>query len=84
VSLMQNINRGEYQQRLDMLSEILRGIAEHAGEVSKGRCPYKNKRDECTAQFGCRNKRKPIQLEGLPICAGDHKLNYRDAWESGG
>jgi hypothetical protein len=84
VSLMQNIDRSEYQKRLDMLSDILRGIAEHAGEVSQGRCPYKNKRDECTAQFGCRNKRKPIQLQGLPGCAGDDKLNYRNAWEPRG
>ena len=81
---MRKIDRGEYQKRLDEFSEILMGIATHAGELSKGRSPYKNKRDECTARFGCRNKRKPIQLGGLPSCAGDDNLDYRSAWESGG
>ena len=80
---MQKIDRAEYQKRLDALSQILMGIAEHATEVSKGRCPYKNKRDECTAQFGCRNKRKSVQLGGPPVCASDEKLDYREAWESG-
>ena len=80
---MQKIDRAEYQKRLDQLSEILMGIAAHAGEVSMSRCPYKNKRDECTAQFGCRNKRKPIQVGGPPICASYDKLDYRGAWESG-
>jgi hypothetical protein len=80
---MSKIDQAEYQKRLDSLSEILTGIARHANEVSLFRCPYKNKRDECTAQFGCRNKRKPIQIGGLPICAADDKLDYRSAWESG-
>ncbi|HTM47297.1 MAG TPA: hypothetical protein VL285_01355 [Bryobacteraceae bacterium] len=80
---MQKIDPAEYRKRLDQLSEILTGIAVHAGELSKGRCPYKNKRDECTARFGCRNKRAALS-GGLPICAGDDKLDYRGAWESGG
>jgi len=79
---MPKIDRAEYQKRLDALSEILMVIAAHACEVSTSRCPYKNKRDECTAQFGCRNKRKPIQIGGAPICASDDKLDYRSAWES--
>ncbi|MEO7649411.1 MAG: hypothetical protein ABIZ80_03010 [Bryobacteraceae bacterium] len=80
---MQKIDRAEYQKRLDRLSEILMGIAEHATEVSKGRCPYKNRNSECTAQFGCRNKRKPLGIGGLPICVSDDKLDYRSAWEAG-
>ena len=79
---MKKIDPAEYQKRLDQLSEILTGIAMHATEVSAHRCPYKNKHDECTARFGCRNKRKPIQVGGLPICASDDKLDYRSAWES--
>ena len=77
---MQKIDRAEYQKRLDELSEILNGIARHATELSVGRCPYKDRHDRCTAQFGCRNQRKS---EGkLPLCAGDDKLDYRSAWES--
>lgn len=79
---MQKIDPVEYQKRLDRLSEILSAMAEHATEISKGRCPYKNRLDQCTAQFGCRNKRKPVKAGGLPVCAGDDRLNYKNAWES--
>jgi len=79
---MQKIDPLEYRKRLDRLSEILAGIAAHADEVSAHRCPYKNRMDRCTAQFGCRNKRKPTLAGDLPICAGDDKLDYRKAWES--
>jgi len=79
---MQKIDPQEYQKRLDRLTEILSGIAAHADEVSLFRCPYKDRRDQCTAQFGCRNKRKATVLGSLPICAGDDKLDYRKAWET--
>ena len=75
------IDPAEYQKRLDRLSEILNGIAQHAAELSTMRCPYKDRQERCTAQFGCRNQRRG---EGkVLICAGDDKLDYRSAWESG-
>jgi hypothetical protein len=77
---MQKIDPAEYQKRLDQLSEILNGIAQHAAEVSTGRCPYKNRLNQCTAKFGCRNQRR--SAEKILLCAGDDKLNYRNAWES--
>jgi hypothetical protein len=77
---MRKIDRGEYQKRLDSLSEILQGIAQHAAELSAGRCPYKDRHDRCTAQFGCRNQRR--EGGSLPRCAGDDKLDYRSAWEN--
>jgi hypothetical protein len=80
---MQKIDPIEYQKRLDRLNEILSGIAAHADEVSLFRCPYKNRLDQCTAQFGCRNKRKPQTPGGLPVCSSDDKLDYRKAWETG-
>lgn len=79
---MQKVDPQEYQKRLDRLTEILSGIAAHADEVSLARCPYKNRFNQCTAQFGCRNKRKPQEAGGLPVCAGDDKLDYRRAWET--
>jgi hypothetical protein len=79
---MQKIDRAEYQKRLDRLTEILSAMAAHATEVSAWRCPYKNRLDQCTAQFGCRNKRKSKLAGGLPVCAGDDKLDYRNAWET--
>ena len=76
------IDRAEYQKRLDQLSEILNGIAQHAAEVSTSRCPYKDRLDRCTAKFGCRNKRKPLAPGELPVCASDDKLDYRKAWHT--
>ncbi len=80
---MEKINSQEYQKRLDELSRIMSDIAAHADQVSLCRCPYKNRLDQCTASFGCRNKRKPPEPGQLPLCAGDDKLDYRKAWETG-
>ena len=77
---MEKIDQHEYQKRLDRLTEILTGIAAHADELSLRRCPYKNRLDQCTAQFGCRNKRKPKRDGELPVCASDDKLDYRKDW----
>ena len=79
---MEKIDPAEYRKRLDALSEILNGIAQHAAELSAGRCPYKDRLDRCTAKFGCRNQRRG---EGkVLMCASDDKLDYRSAWESDG
>ena len=36
----------------------------------------------CTAQFGCRNQRKPRDPGELRVCGGDDKIDYRSAWET--
>ena len=79
---MQEIDRQGYQKRLDQISELFASIVVHAEELSTRRCPYKNRFDECTARFGCRNKRKPRAAGALPFCGGDDKLDYRNAWEN--
>ena len=78
---MQRIDPDEYQKRLDRLSEILEGIAGHADVLATFRCPYKNRFDQCTAHFGCRNQRKPQASEDLLHCGGDDQLDYKPAWE---
>ena len=78
---MQRIDPDEYQKRLDRLSEILGDIADHADVQATFRCPYKNRFDQCTAHFGCRNQRKPQAQEDLLHCGGDDQLDYRPAWE---
>ncbi|MEE3259258.1 MAG: ASKHA domain-containing protein [Candidatus Latescibacterota bacterium] len=78
---MQRIDPAEYQKRLARLSSILKDIAGHANDQATFRCPYKNRFDQCTAHFGCRNQRKPQEQGGLLICGGDDKLDYRFAWE---
>jgi uncharacterized 2Fe-2S/4Fe-4S cluster protein (DUF4445 family) len=70
-----------YQERLDRLLGILGDIAVHADVQATFRCPYKNRHDECTALFGCRNQRKPRGPSGLLICDGSDKLDYHGAWE---
>ena len=78
---MRKIHPEEYQHRLDQIRELFAGIVVHADELSTKRCPYKNRFDQCTAQFGCRNKRKPLAPGELPVCASDDKLDYRKAWQ---
>jgi hypothetical protein len=73
----------ELLQRL-RIDELFSSIAVHADEQATWRCPYKNRFDRCTAQFGCRNQRKPDVAGELKHCAGDDKLDYRPAWESTG
>ena len=79
---MRKISPEEYQQRLDKISELFADMVTHADELSTMRCPYKNRFDQCTAQFGCRNKRKPVVLGELPVCVSDDKLDYRKAWQT--
>ena len=82
---MQRIDPEEYQQSLDLLSGILAEIANHANEQSLYRCPYKNRFEQCTAQFGCRNQRRaegPQEKGALLNCGGDDKIDYRPAWEA--
>jgi uncharacterized 2Fe-2S/4Fe-4S cluster protein (DUF4445 family) len=71
--------------QLNRLTEILGDIVTQAEERSLTRCPYKNRNDECTAKFGCRNRRnKKVGSERRFTCAGDGKLDYRSAWEMPG
>ena len=79
---MQKIDKAEYQKRLDRISSIFADMMRHADKQSAERCPYKNRFDQCTAQFGCRNQRKS-DVAGEPfLCVGDDKLDYRSAWET--
>ncbi len=90
------MNNEEYQKRLDKITELFSSMVNHANEQSMYRCPYKNRFDQCTAKFGCRNQRRPpseglvdqqdsvrgTPKEGLLLCGGDDKIDYRPAWET--
>jgi hypothetical protein len=79
---MRKIDKQEYQKRLDRITELFAQMIHHADELSTERCPYKNRFDQCTAKFGCRNQRQP-DTPGEPlVCDGDDKLDYRSAWET--
>ena len=79
---MRKIYKEEDQKRLDKITELFSDMVQHADELSTHRCPYKNRCDECTAKFGCRNQRKPSEDTKLLLCVGDDKLDYRSAWET--
>ena len=80
---MSDTRQQEFQKRLDRLTEIFADIVVQADEQSQTRCPYKNARDECTAQFGCRNqRRKIVDGDKRLACVGDDKLDYRSAWDA--
>ena len=78
---MNKIGKAEYEKRLNKITQIFEGLVVHADEQATYRCPYKNRFDHCTAQFGCRNQRKIDKGTGL-LCVGDDKLDYRSAWET--
>ena len=79
---MEKIDPRDYQERLDRITEIFSAMMQKADEVSTQRCPYKNRFDQCTAQFGCRNKRPPTVEAERYLCMADDKLDYRSAWET--
>ena len=80
---MQKIDPEEFRKRLEQMTELFSGMVTHADELSRQRCPYKNRHNQCTANFGCRNQRRaPVKGERL-LCGGDDKLDYRSAWEAG-
>jgi hypothetical protein len=76
------IDAAAWQERLDRMSELLGSMITVATEQATHRCPYKNRFDQCTAQFGCRNQRRPRALGELKVCGGDDKIDYRPAWET--
>ena len=81
MSLKANADKEGLQRSLSRLWEIYRDINETVNEVSRWRCPYKNKDDRCTARFGCRNQLYADGPDQLALCTGSDKLDYRSAWE---
>ena len=77
---MTDIDQAEYERQLARIREIFTDIARHAEVQALTRCPYKNRLEQCTAKFGCQNKRKPRAAGEPPACGGDDKIDYRPAW----
>ena len=66
---------------LKKLESIYNSISQTVTEISKWRCPYKNAKNFCTANFGCRNQLKDKSQDKILICTGSDDLAYRNAWE---
>ena len=80
--MSEQIDPEAYRERLERITELYSSMMTTVSDLSTRRCPYKNRFDECTAKFGCRNQRRPTEPGGLKICGGDDKLDYRSAWEA--
>ena len=76
------ISKEAWQQRIDRISGLFSSMSDHAKHQATWRCPYKNRNDQCTAKFGCRNQRRSGRADGTLMCGGDDKLDYRSFWES--
>lgn len=72
----------EIRRRLDRINEIFTGVVSHAEEVSRLRCPYRDRLDRCTALFRCRNQRADGADPEVLFCGHDGVLDYRTAWET--
>ena len=71
---MAKIDPSAYEHGLERLTAILARMVLRAEELSTRRCPYRDRRDRCTAGFGCRNQRRDAAERR--VCAGDHLLSY--------
>ena len=78
---MPKIDPAAYRQRIDRITEIFSDIAGRAEEVSKFRCPYRDRLDRCTGKFKCRNQ-VASPGENLTTCSHDGQFDYRSAWET--
>ena len=81
IDCMEKIDPSDFEKRLARISEIFADIAQYAQEQALQRCPYKNRFDQCTAQFSCRFQRKPEKKGELLNCTSNDQLDYRSAWE---
>lgn len=79
---MRKIDPAEYQKRLDRMTELFAGMVREADRKSLTRCPYRDRHDDCTAAFRCRNQRPPRAGATAHQCGHDGALDYRSAWES--
>ena len=79
--MARKISQADYQKRLDRITEIFSDMVVHADQVSRHRCPYRDRFDTCTAAIRCRNQ-IAREADKAPGCGHDGRFDYRDAWES--
>ena len=79
---MSKIDPKDIQQRMDRISEIFTDMVSHAETLSKTRCPYRDRKDRCTAEFRCRNQQNRQADDAPLLCGHEGEFDYRSAWES--
>ena len=75
-------DKDELQKRLDRIGEIFGAMVTHADTQAKTRCPYRDKRDLCTAHIRCRHQLPLDADEARFMCTHDGNFDYRLAWET--
>jgi hypothetical protein len=76
------IDPADARERFERLSRIFADMIVTVDELSTHRCPYRDRLDQCTAGFGCRNQRRSEAAPSGKRCGGDERLDYRSAWET--
>jgi hypothetical protein len=79
---MAKIDPAKYQKRLDRMTELFAEMVQNAERQAEIRCPYRDRHDECTAGFRCRNQGPPRDGRVRAACGHDGRFDYRGAWES--
>ena len=79
-----NVDVERFRASMNRLYNIYSEIALKADRVMENRCPYKDARSRCSAQFGCRNQFFTKDPMDKPVCAGSDRIDYRAAWVNGG
>ncbi len=71
-----------YQERLDRIAEIFASLVARAEVSARHRCPYRDRNDECTALFRCRNQLSMESDVEAFACGHDGAFDYRTAWQT--
>jgi len=79
--MSERINSEAVERRRARLTRIFAEIIDHAQVQCLSRCPYRDRRDLCTARFGCRNQGPADPVHALHVCQCDGELDFRSAWE---
>ena len=79
--MRQEVDKESYKASIERLHDIFKDMSKSVDKVSRWRCPYKNAKDRCTANFGCRNQDREVPVDEMPICTGSDNLDYRSAWQ---
>ncbi len=80
--MRQEVDRKSYKASIERLHDIFKDMSKSVEKVSSWRCPYKNAKDRCTANFGCRNQDRSVSPDDLYVCNDNDQLDYRSAWET--
>ena len=69
--------QGQCEEALDRVNELLTRLVTRAEDLSATRCPYRNRLNQCAAEFACPNQGESRGPGYLPECTGDLYLNRR-------